>query len=272
MAFAMSQLSANRSTGMRASPPKAGSLAGPVRTVAVRTVVPSLVQFPVSRPSRSSRGSLQVVASGAEDKVKSLDRKSRQVDLGTEADGRSDWANLLAVAGFAAYWFNKIQVDRLLLIKALAGVQLFTALVNLITRIGTLDKVTTIIGPATLAVFALNIQVSFLDTATALFGYYLAGQITGPFYLWVATLAAALYYGYGTLWYTVAFGVVALIKFVQAVRSEDRAPLLAVPAVVVSAWAVYTERHFVWSLLLYLAQAAYSAFGTVEKLTAKVED
>lgn len=47
----------------------------------------------------------------------------------------------LAVAGFAAYWFNKIQVDRLLLIKALAGVQLFTALVNLITRIGTLDKV-----------------------------------------------------------------------------------------------------------------------------------
>lgn len=39
-------------------------------------------------------------------------------------------------------------------------------------------QVTTIIGPATLAVFALNIQVSFLDTATALFGYYLAGQIT----------------------------------------------------------------------------------------------
>lgn len=58
--------------------------------------------------------------------------------------------------------------------------------------------------------------------------------LQGPFYLWVATLAAALYYGYGTLWYTVAFGVVALIKFVQAVRSEDRAPLLAVPAVVVS--------------------------------------
>lgn len=56
----------------------------------------------------------------------------------------------------------------------------------------------------------------------------------GPFWLWVATLAAALYYGYGTLWYTVGFGVVSLVKFIKSIRSEDRVPLLSVPVVLAS--------------------------------------
>lgn len=38
-------------------------------------------------------------------------------------------------------------------------------------------QVTTIIAPAVLSVFVLNFQVSFLDAATALFGYYLSEQI-----------------------------------------------------------------------------------------------
>ena len=38
-------------------------------------------------------------------------------------------------------------------------------------------QVTTIIGPAVLSVFVLNFQVSFLDAATGLFGYYLSEQM-----------------------------------------------------------------------------------------------
>ena len=38
----------------------------------------------------------------------------------------------------------------------------------------------------------------------------------------------------------------------------------------VAAWAVYPERHFVWTLLLFIAQAGWSAFTTVEKLSTKV--
>ena len=51
-------------------------------------------------------------------------------------------------------------------------------------------QVTTIIGPAVLAVFVLNLQISFLDAATGLFGFYLAGQIEvrGAFLLGVRAL------------------------------------------------------------------------------------
>ena len=56
----------------------------------------------------------------------------------------------------------------------------------------------------------------------------------GPFWLWVATLAAALYYGYGTLWYTVGFAVVALVKFFRSAKDEERLPLLSVPVVLAS--------------------------------------
>lgn len=46
-----------------------------------------------------------------------------------------------AVAGFVAYWYNKITVDRMLLIKSLAVLQIFVSVINLLTRIGTLDRV-----------------------------------------------------------------------------------------------------------------------------------
>ncbi|KAK9813625.1 hypothetical protein WJX73_000654 [Symbiochloris irregularis] len=249
----------------------------PVRHVNLTPRSP-LASIPAARAlssavnARPSRGNLRVVASSAEDKVASLDRKSRSLDLAAEQDSRADWSHLLAVVGFVAYWYNKLTVDRMLLLKTLAYLQIFVSVTNLITRYGTLDRVTTVIAPAVLAVFVLNFQISFLDAATALFGYYLAEQIEGPFILWAATLAAALYYGYGTLWYTVAFGVVALVKFLRSIRGENRVPLLSLPVVAASIWAVYTERHFVWTLLLYIAQAAWSGFSTVEKVVAKVEN
>ena len=48
-----------------------------------------------------------------------------------------------AVAAFVAYWYEKITVDRLLLLKTLAVLQIFVSVTNLVTRVGTLDKVWT---------------------------------------------------------------------------------------------------------------------------------
>ena len=57
-----------------------------------------------------------------------------------------------------------------------------------------------IIAPAVLAVYALNLsRISVMDTATLLFGYFLAEKLEPPSLFWgfIATLVAAVYYGYG---------------------------------------------------------------------------
>ena len=68
---------------------------------------------------------------------------------GKPDNSRLDTCNVLvteahvgdAVAGFVAYWYNKVNVDRLLLVKSLAILQIFVAITNLLTKIGTVDKV-----------------------------------------------------------------------------------------------------------------------------------
>ena len=40
-----------------------------------------------------------------------------------------------------AYWYNKVNIDRRLLLKSLAVLQIFVAVSNLLTRVGTVDKV-----------------------------------------------------------------------------------------------------------------------------------
>jgi hypothetical protein len=57
-----------------------------------------------------------------------------------------------------------------------------------------------VIGPASLAVYALNYsRISFLDTSTLLFGYFLAEKLepANLFWVFIATLVASIYYGYG---------------------------------------------------------------------------
>ena len=59
-----------------------------------------------------------------------------------------------------------------------------------------------IIAPAVLAVYALNLsRISVMDTATLLFGYFLAEKLDPPSLFWgfIATLVAAVFYGYGAL-------------------------------------------------------------------------
>lgn len=136
----------------------------------------------------------------------------------------------VAVAGFAAVWFNKLSVDRVKLLQGLAILQLFVTAVNLVTGRGIGDKacfdivdthltalklvflalrqtlefkisqiyhcrivnvicrsvhkagfflqVSNIIGPGVLAAAVLSIRnVTYLDVATGLFGYFLSQNL-----------------------------------------------------------------------------------------------
>ena len=63
-------------------------------------------------------------------------------------------------------------------------------------------QVSHVIAPAVLAVYALNLsRISVMDTATLLFGYFLAEKLDPPSLFWgfIATLVAAVFYGYGAL-------------------------------------------------------------------------
>ena len=81
-----------------------------------------------------------------------------------------------------------------------------------------------IIAPAVLAVYALNLsRISVLDTATLLFGYFLAEKLEPPSLFWgfIATLVAAVYYGYGEVHQSCSLdwqGVALIMKGACAIR------------------------------------------------------
>lgn len=208
---------------------------------------------------------------------------AKQVVAATEANfdegitGTDDYSPLLAVAGFAAVWFNKLSVDRVKLLQALAVLQLFVTAVNIITNRGVGDKVSNLIGPGVLAASVLSIRhVTYLDVATGLFGYYISHtleEITGlPYYAYLATLAFALYANYGTLWYVAAFGIAAAGRVYKSSKDNSTVPVIVLPAIAAAAWAIYKEAHFPLALCIFLAQTIWSGFKAIDTLTKRVTD
>ena len=68
----------------------------------------------------------------------------------------------------------------------------------------TLRQVTAVIAPVALAVYSLGQEhISFLDSVTAGFGWFLAEHFepekAALFWVAIASLAASIYYGYGVL-------------------------------------------------------------------------
>lgn len=191
--------------------------------------------------------------------------------------GTDDYSPLLAVAGFVAVWFNKLSVDRVKLLQALAVLQLFVTAVNLVTNRGVGDKVSNLIGPGVLAASVLSIRnVTYLDVATGLFGYYISQtleEITGlPYYAYLATLAFALYANYGTLWYVAAFGIAAAGRVYKSSKDNSTVPVVVLPAIAASAFAIYKEAHFPLALSIFLAQTIWSGLKAVDALTKRVTD
>ncbi|KAK9807808.1 hypothetical protein WJX72_010030 [[Myrmecia] bisecta] len=191
------------------------------------------------------------------------------IDLKEGVTGRGDYTHVLALVGLVGVFYANYSVDAELLLKSLAGLQLFTAASHLITQRGVFDHVTQVVGPSVLAAAVLNLRnISYLDVATGVFGYSLAEKLEGPTYVWLATLAAALYFGYGTQWYVAAFGVLAATRIYRNLNNSDgkRIPILLAPVVAASGYLLYKERTVTFALVLYLSNIAWSAWTTVEAL------
>ena len=83
----------------------------------------------------------------------------------------------------------------------------------------------------------------------------------GPYYLWFASLAAALYYGFGSYWYTGAIALLAGFSLFQ-----NRGPLhslASLSVIAVSGYVVYQEATMLWVMILVAAQLAHSGLRTV---------
>ncbi|CAK0737986.1 hypothetical protein CVIRNUC_000977 [Coccomyxa viridis] len=261
-------------TAIASSAVVASSFARLSRTSAKRpTAVLGIAAFagtPVAfrrQPSQSLRARRTAVVVRAEEKA--------TLDLNEGVEGGTDYSGILAVAGYAAVHFGKAHVDRGLLIKVFASYTLLNALVNLITRRGFGEKVSQIIAPAVLAVYALNLsRISVMDTATLLFGYFLAEKLEPPSLFWgfIATLVAAVYYGYGSLWYASAVALASVGKMYRANEDGRALPVLLLAPVAASAWAIYKEQHGTWVMVLYLCQTLWAAGRTGQKVVDHVSD
>lgn len=83
----------------------------------------------------------------------------------------------------------------------------------------------------------------------------------GPYYLWFGSLAAALYYGYGSYWYTAAVALLAGFSLFQ-----NRGPIQSLSGagiIGVSAYVAYHDATMLWVLILVAAQLAHSGLRTV---------
>ena len=85
--------------------------------------------------------------------------------------------------------------------------------------------------------------------------------IQGPYYIWAISLAAALYYGYGSYWYTAGMSVLALWNMFK--RRGFMNAVSSIGTIGVSAYVVYHEAIIKWVMVLVSAQIAWSGLRTV---------
>ncbi|DBA74534.1 hypothetical protein WJX79_007537 [Trebouxia sp. C0005] len=174
----------------------------------------------------------------------------------------NDLTQALAVAGFLAVRYGDFNIDAHLILKSLAALQLLVAAVALATRGVHTDRVSGVIGPCALALYALNYsRIPFMTALTALFGYNLSEQLPGPYYVWALSLAAALYYNYGSYWFTAGVSLLAMWNFFK--RGGVVNAVVSFATVGVSAYVAYHDATNLWVMILVSAQIAWSGIRTV---------
>lgn len=209
-----------------------------------------------SRTSRLNRSSVVV-------------RASDEITYELAPEGTKDYTPILGVIAFVAAIQGRLTITSALVLKGLATLQLLYAVSAVVTRRSTADTVSAVVGPAVLAVAALNLEyITYMQTANALFGYYLCEKLEGSFWVWVATLGAAIYAGYGLEWYTAAFALWQASRLVRGGQS-NKIPLLTIPAVGVAAWAFWKEHAQLLAVTLFIAHTIASGLGLLEEVTAK---
>jgi hypothetical protein len=200
-------------------------------------------------------------------------RASDEMTYEIAPEGTKDYTPILGVVAFVAAIQGHLTITSALVLKGLATLQLLYAVSAVVTRKSGADTVSAVVGPAVLAVAALNLEsITYMQTANALFGYYLCEKLEivaqGSFWVWVATLGAAIYAGYGLEWYTAAFALWQASRLVRGGQS-NKIPLLTIPAVGIAAWAFWKEHAQLLAVALFIAHTIASGLGLLEEVTAK---
>lgn len=207
------------------------------------------------RTKRASRSSLTVSAS--------------EMTYEIAPEGAKDYTAVLGVITFIAAIQGRVAITAALLLKSLAILQLLHAVTAVATRKFDSDTVAAVVGPAVLAVAALNLEyITYLQAANALFGYYLCEKLEGSFWVWVATLAGAMYAGVGLEWYAGAFALWQSTRLVRG-GQNNTVPLLTIPALAVAAWAFWKEQAQLLAVTLFIAHTVASGLGLLEEVTTK---
>ncbi len=85
--------------------------------------------------------------------------------------------------------------------------------------------------------------------------------LQGPYYVWAVSLAAALYYNYGSYWFTAGVSLLAMWNFFKRGGVVNAVASLATLGV--SAYVAYHDATNLWVMILVSAQIAWSGIRTV---------
>jgi hypothetical protein len=197
--------------------------------------------------------------------VASSDIKFQGLDQGDGAPG-SDYTSLFALAAFAASYFDQIHINVPFLLKAFAWYTLLNAASALIFQQGNFDKIGTVVAPAVLAASITLKQYDAFTITVGLIGWYLARELKGlPFWGWVSTLVAALYFSYGTHWVVGAYAFATLTRLLDGLENNN-VPVVSVPILAVSVFAVLKEYKSLWVVCLALGEVTRSFYNLAKSV------
>jgi len=139
------------------------------------------------------------------------------------------------------------------------------------------DKVSLVIGPATLAAYVLSLHTSIGplgevgNVLLLLLGVYLARDVKiGPpvtFWLWVSSLLYALYADKGALWFTVVAGIKWLNDVYRNFQNRDAPlPYIELAGLAGTIYAIWSKSYAQWVLALALGVVTWSGIKLVENL------
>mmetsp|Transcript_19644 Transcript_19644/g.59420 ORF Transcript_19644/g.59420 Transcript_19644/m.59420 type:complete len:265 (+) Transcript_19644:128-922(+) len=183
------------------------------------------------------------------------------------APDNRDYAPVIGIIALVAHLYGQASLNASLLLKTVAVYQIGVAAIGLLFRRVEADSMASIVGPAILAVNTLALsQVSYMDAAIALFGYNLCENLEGPVYLWLATLAGAIYAGYPSQWYVGAFALWAAIRLVRG-GQNNTVPVLTIPTLAAAAYAFWKDLTPAFTIALLLGQVGASALKYIEAVS-----
>lgn len=195
---------------------------------------------------------------------------TRASDLKLEVapENSRDYAPVLGILGLVLWHVNRVSLTAPLLLKTIAFYQLAVAGTALFFRKAELDNLASVVAPAVLAVATLNFnQVTYMDAAIALFGYHLAEHLEGPFWLWIGTLAAALYTGYPSQWFVGATALLAGLRLFRGMQNNNTLPVLTVPTIAAAAWSFWQEATPYFTIALIIGSVVASALRYAESVS-----